>query len=208
MRVYKFLSAHIGLKCLYERRLKISKIDDLNDPFDLLPFDLSNKRERQALHATRNALGAKRGVLCFSASWRDPVIWAHYSDKHKGICLGFDVPDDGAGRVEYVSERLPFPKSPTTHDMHRMLWTKFSNWAYEQEIRFVAALNEHEDGIYYKDFGDDLRLAEVISGAECTVPEHAFQRALVSLPATKLVKARAGFTRFEVVVDQNGFRKT
>jgi hypothetical protein len=86
-----------------------------------------------------------------------------------------------------------------------MLRTKFANWAYEQEIRIWADLSEHEDGIYYKDFGDDLRLVEVIAGAEYKVPEHAFQRALLALQPITLIKARAGFTKFEVVQNQQGF---
>jgi hypothetical protein len=208
MRVYKFLDAHFGLKTLYEKRLKISKIDDLNDPFELLPFDLSDRLQRYAAHETRKAMAATQGLLCFSASWRDPVIWAHYSDKHKGICLGFDVPDDVARRVEYVTERFPFPESPTMADSDRMLWTKFDNWAYEQEIRIWAGLDEHEGGIYYKDFDDNLRLMEVIAGAKCSVPEHAFQRALKPFPSVIPVKARAGFKKFEVVLDQRGFPKT
>ena len=72
MRVYKFLDSHFGLKSLYEKRLKISKIDDLNDPFELLPFDLSDRLQRHAAHETRKVMAATRGLLCFSASWRDP----------------------------------------------------------------------------------------------------------------------------------------
>jgi hypothetical protein len=208
MRVYKFLSAAFGLKSLYEKRLKISRIDDLNDPFDLLPFDLSDRAQRWAARETRKVFAATQGVLCFSVLWRDPVMWAHYSDKHKGICLGFDVPDDVARRVEYVSERFPFPQSPTMADSDRMLWTKFNNWAYEEEIRIWATLDEHEDRIYYKDFDDNLRLMEVIAGAECSDPEHAFQRALNPFPSVKPFKARAGFKKFEVVVDQRGFPKS
>jgi hypothetical protein len=117
MRVYKLLNAHFGIKSLYEKRLKISLINDLNDPFELLPFDLSNPAHRRAAHETRKSLSQGRGLLCFSAGWRDPVIWAHYSDKHKGICLGFEVPDALIERVDYVPERLPFPELPSADDM-------------------------------------------------------------------------------------------
>jgi hypothetical protein len=208
MRVYKFLDAHFAIKSLYEKRLKISKIDDLNDPFDLTPFDLSDPKNRWATESMRQQLTLGRGLLCFSASWRDPVIWAHYSDKHRGICLGFDIPEDAARRVRYVAERLPYPTSPNLPDLEVMLWTKFAHWEYEEEIRAWATLDEHEDGISYKDFGDDLRLMEVIAGAECTVPEHGLLRALVALQPIRLTKARVGFTKFEVVVDQRGFPKT
>src|SRR5579864_6411847 len=165
MRVYKFLTSHFALKCLYEKRLKISTINDLNDPFELIPYDLSDKGHRWALQSTRDKLAANRGILSFSAAWHDPVIWAHYSDKHQGICLGFEVPDNVSKTVNYVRDRLPFPEVPsllTLDDAEVLLFTKFSNWEYEQEVRIWVALTDEEDGLYFKDFDDRLRLVEVI----------------------------------------------
>lgn len=127
MQVYKFLDTHFGLKSLRERRIKISILSDLNDPFELLPWELSNRAYRNAVRQTRSELATRRGILCFSADWRDPVIWAHYSDKHKGICLGFEIPDDLCKRVMYVSRRLPFPTKPGLDDAETMLFTKFDH---------------------------------------------------------------------------------
>ena len=93
MRVYKFLDAYFGLKSLSEKRLKISTLQDLNDPFELMPFDLGNHSQRWAVHETRRELNKQASMLCFSAGWSDPVIWAHYSDKHRGLCLGFELID-------------------------------------------------------------------------------------------------------------------
>src|SRR5690242_12659557 len=138
MRVYKFLDSHFALKSLTEKRLKISTLDDLNDPFDLIPYDLSDKKHRFALRMTRSAVAKSTGMLCFSADWRDPVIWAHYSDKHRGICLGFELEDNLCQKVRYVSTRLPFPALITMESTEvalAMLSTKYSNWQYEQEIR-------------------------------------------------------------------------
>ena len=42
MRVYKFLNAKYGLEALKNRRLKIARISDLNDPFELLGVNLSD----------------------------------------------------------------------------------------------------------------------------------------------------------------------
>jgi hypothetical protein len=208
MRAYKFLSAEFGLKSLYEKRIKISTIDDLNDPFELIPFDLRDRQNRWAALETRKQMSENRGLLCLSADWRDPVIWAHYSNKHKGICLGFDIPNEVGKLVRYEPALLPFPESPNQADMETMLWTKYSNWQYEHEIRIWAALDDEEDGVFYKDFGDDLRLMEVIAGARCSVPERSFARALVpSASHVKTIKARAGFGKFEMVEDQRGFRE-
>jgi hypothetical protein len=205
MRVYKFLSAHFGLKSLYERRLKISRLEDLNDPFELIPYDLSDERRRRAMHEARDALVAHQGVICFSTHWRDPVIWAHYADKHRGICLGFEIPERVCKCVVYVKDRLPFPASLTLQDAEAMLFTKFTNWEYEQEVRTWTDLDEVEDGLYYKDFDANLRLAEVIVGARGSVPESGITRALGPLKHNvTLAKARAGFKKFEIVVDQRG----
>jgi hypothetical protein len=208
MRVYKFLTAHFGLKSLYEKRLKISTIQDLNDPFELIPYNLSDQTLRKDIRRSRDELGKSNGVMCFSADWHDPVIWAHYSDKHRGICLGFDVPEEKAKRVDYVVERLPFPSTPPISIDHAkaMLFTKYASWQYEDEVRMWANLQEDEDGLFFKDFDEDLRLVEIIVGDRCTVPRSAIVRAVVPLTEINLIKARAGFTKFEIVIDQRGLK--
>jgi len=40
----------------------------LNDPFELIRFNLGNQKERWALQAIRKQLGKNRGM-----NWRDPV---------------------------------------------------------------------------------------------------------------------------------------
>ena len=116
MRAYKFLDAKFGLKSLRERRLKQSRIHELNDPFELTPYDLTEPTLRWAFLAMREELGREHGLICFSGSWSDPVLWAHYSDKHRGLCLGFEVPKitgdgnrDIAQAVEYITSPLKFP---------------------------------------------------------------------------------------------------
>jgi hypothetical protein len=211
MRVYRFLDERFGLKSLAEKRLKISQIHELNDPFELIPFSLKKPKHRIAMLQMRDQLAADgRGLLCFSATWHDPVLWAHYSDKHKGICLGFEVPDDVDlyKRVRYVPKRLPFPKDLyASSDARDILFTKYSNWAYEQEVRIWIQLPKAENGLYFCDFDDTIRLNEVIVGARCTLLRSDITRALGPLTdQVKLIKARAGFTKFEVVADQRGLK--
>src|SRR6266481_5957729 len=114
MRAYKFLNQQYGLKSLYERRLRRTRINELNDPFELRPYDLTNPKDRWAFLSTRDQLAPLYGLLCFSAAWSDPVIWAHYSDKHRGLCLGFEIPSEvekvRTKRVDYICDPLPFPK--------------------------------------------------------------------------------------------------
>ena len=205
MRVYKFLSAHFGLKSLSERRLKISTLEDLNDPFELLPYSMADRTLRIALRATRDEMARNHGVVCFSANWRDPVVWAHYADKHKGLCLGFVIPDERCKRVKYVAKRLSLRVPPTLVDAQAMLFTKYENWKYEEEIRVWTTLNDIDQGLYFADFGENLRLVTVILGARCTVTKKEIVEVLRG-PSTDIsfVKARAGFREFEIVRDRRG----
>jgi Protein of unknown function (DUF2971) len=210
MRVYKFLDSHFALQSLSEKRLKISKFEDLNDPFELIPYNLSNQGQRWALQAMRRQLGQNRGMLCFSATWKDPVLWAHYADKHKGICIGFELPTKFCKRVFYVSKRSTFPRKVTLNDTaiaQVILYTKFKNWKYEQEVRSYITLEDEENGLYFADFGSDLRPFLVIAGARCTTTKAEIIKALGPMAKTvKLIKGRAGFRRFEIVKDKRGFK--
>lgn len=208
MLAYKFLDADFGLKSLREKRLKISTLDDLNDPFELLPYDVKDRNRRAALYASREQVAKNRGILCFSETWRDPVIWAHYADKHRGLCLGFEVPKEKCQAVRYVDHRLVLPAKPSLADANALIFTKYSNWQYEKELRIWAALNESEGGLYFAEFGPMLSLVSVVAGARCTVKlsevEAAFGEKSERVP---VIKARAGFGKFEIVKDLRGFPK-
>lgn len=214
MKAYKFLDAHFGIKSLYERRLKISRIHELNDPFELTPYDLSDRILREDFLRFRDQEGLCHGLLCFSKDWCDPLIWAHYSDKHRGICLGFEIPDIKGDRetdifdfVRYVDGPLSFPTgfpdlshSQKDHIVQDILFTKYSNWKYEQEIRSWSRLDDEENGIFFCDFGGTLGLAEVIMGAKCVVSRKTIVRALGSLKTdVRIVRTRAAFDAFRIV---------
>lgn len=205
MRVYKFLDAQFGMKSLREKRLKISTLGDLNDPFELLPFGMTDKTNRMALNMARQTWATDHGMLCFSSDWRDPVIWAHYSDKHRGLCLGFGIPDEYATKVNYVPDRLQFPHRPELAHATAWVFTKFANWAYEKEIRICTTLTDKSEGLYFKEFGEGLKLVEVIAGARCNLTRNEILEAVRPLNNIKLIKARPGFHRYEIVEDQRGF---
>jgi hypothetical protein len=205
MRGYKFLDKQFGLKSLYERRLKIARIHELNDPFELIPFDLSNPAERWAFLNTRKVMSEQHGLVCFSAKWTDPVIWAHYSDKHRGLCLGFELLGDITKRVEYIEKPLHFPSNLAELPMEEqkavsdaMLYKKFKHWEYEQEIRTFTGLTDEEDGFFYVDFGPTMALVEVVLGANCTIPRFAIERAINDLSGITIRKVRPSDNGFHM----------
>ena len=207
MRVYKFLPYRWGMRALRKRTLKITEVRSLNDPYDLLPIDLSDPRHRQAAQAARERLGEDNGLLCFSSSWRSPVLWAHYAENLKGFCLGFDLSDEGSlwQAVEYVEKPFKWTE-PDFNSVNRMLFTKYAQWRYEDEIRAWPRIEKKSGDHYFREFGDDLRLREVIVGAKNPVSKRRILRALRSWANTvRILRARLAFDAFEVVEDEAAF---
>lgn len=204
MRVYHFLNEQYGLKDLEERRLKIARIMELNDPFEFLGVDLTNRDLRKVLKETKSELSKSNGLLCFSRDWTNPLLWGHYADKHKGVCLGFEVPDDHLAEVEYVSERLPMPAEIDEPFMKKLLLTKFDHWRYEEEYRAYVSITDEIDGYYYANFSDSLKLKQVIVGDQSRITRAQISEALGELAmGVEAFKARAAFKSFEVVQQNN-----
>ena len=109
MRVYHFIDEQFGLENIKRRRLKIARIGELNDPFEFIAR-AEDKLERAALRSTKEAQTKSTGLLCFSKSWKNPVQWSHYADRHRGFCLGFDVPDTLIKKVTYGKTPLRFDR--------------------------------------------------------------------------------------------------
>lgn len=200
MIVYHFMKAHFGLEALKQRRLKIARIMELNDPFEFLGVDLSDREFRKVIKATKAELSKTKGILCFCKTWKHPILWSHYADKHKGICLGFEVPRSVLEKIDYVDWRFPRPDVLDETFMKKLLFTKFKHWEYEQEYRAYVQLDEDVDGVYYAEFSEKLLLKRVIVGDHSKISRTQISQALGSLGKDmEVFKVRAGFGSFDVV---------
>lgn len=213
MRVYHFINSVFGLEDLRNRRLKIALISDLNDPFELLGPRLKNPIARQAFAMTKDQLGKIRGMLCFSRDWQNPVQWSHYADGHKGLCLGFDVPNDYLTPVSYNADRfepdlgmLSSGGSSAEREMIKVLSTKYLHWQYENEMRCFVKLENKDpgSGLYYCDFSEKLALNAVIVGHRSEVSRSQLQEAMTGDLATiPTFKARLAFNSYRIVNQLN-----
>ena len=94
------------------------------------------------------------GISCFSKSPLINLMWSHYSDKHKGVCIGFNF-----NKYEQPLSPIQMPvryiKSLETYDylnmlnenigdifMYNWLLTKSSVWNYEKEIRQILVYSK------------------------------------------------------------------
>ncbi|EKE70188.1 DUF2971 domain-containing protein [Oceanibaculum indicum] len=209
MRLYRFFSAEYGMCSILDRQIRIGRIEELNDDFEFIGVALSEKAERLALRNMRQRLSITKGVICMSKKWESPLMWAHYANSHKGIVLGFDVPDETFYKVCYVKKRptlgdmgLSILGDITPEGMKRMILTKAAGWAYEQEYRAYVELNDgieiNDEVHYFMPFSENMKLREVIVGSRYKGPR-AEMVAAVNDPSVDVYMARGSFEKFKMV---------
>jgi hypothetical protein len=181
VRAYHFTCKKYGRAAIGDRRLKVARFSDANDPFELMAISSHTRKARQVLGSFRKDLDSNTGLLCFTKDWTKLLLWSHYADKHKGICLGFDLKQNTFEEVEYVDKRLrPELDDEEQFTLPERLQTrlhllKASDWRYEEELRILVNLSQpvFEDPLYFSRFTEDMRLVEVILGQQSglSVPE-------------------------------------
>jgi hypothetical protein len=206
-RAYHFVSLQHGIDNLRRRHLKISRLDDLNDPFELWAIAQPDPGVRQALRETKELMAQQHGLLCFSLDWHNPLLWGHYADRHRGIALGFDVDEGILRRVSYRKTR-PILKAVDLRVPDWLLFTKYVDWKYESEARIYTSLNDSDPqtGFYFADFSEQLILREVIAGSLCCASEQQLREAAGLADRVEFTKARLAFRSFKVVTNRLGFK--
>ncbi|MDD2367642.1 MAG: DUF2971 domain-containing protein [Desulfuromonadaceae bacterium] len=212
MRAYHLMSEHWALEALKLRRLKLSLLEDMNDPFELLGITLKKPSDRHVFRKLKTEMNRTIGVLCFSRSWSNPVLWSHYGDRHYGVCLGFDIPDEWAKEVTYHGNRLESAlEQKLSHNSqeslgYTLITTKYEHWRYEDEVRMIVRLEDAQyvDDHYFIQFCDGLKLREVITGPRCKLS----QKQLLKVVAHEdrnvtTIKGRLAFSSFKVVQKKN-----
>lgn len=80
--LHLFMSADYLLDCLNKDEIKVCLPKDCNDPFECIPGGLQSQPD------TLDGIG----FICFSEECTSSTMWAHYADKHKGVCLKLELP--------------------------------------------------------------------------------------------------------------------
>jgi len=213
MRVYHFLPAKYGLLNIKYRRIKVATLNDLNDPFELLGYSVRDPSFRKAYLAMRDELARNRGILCFSENWTNPVQWSHYADRHRGLCLGFEIPERFLKKINYRPSRLKpniqllLSRTPEAEEyIMEAMHTKFAHWSYEQEHRLWVDLDHcaKQGDLFFNPLSDDIRLKIAIVGHRSTVTRKELGEALGDLDSQVMkFKARLAFKSYTITRQKN-----
>ena len=164
--VFKYLSVSGGTKSILDQTIRYSRPQDLNDPFECLPrYDRAEvvslveektndpqqrdkcvesimKRDFVDFFERMNDFG----VTSFSTSSTTILMWSHYAEQHKGLCIEYDSAKiETLAMVQYAptNERaLCSVKEPSKTEATRALLTKGIEWSYEKEVRRFEGINK------------------------------------------------------------------
>ncbi len=197
---YHFLSYDHAVDDLEKKRIKVALINELNDPFELRPNLRKEFIERKSYNLVRGNIAKKYGLLCFADDWREPLLWGHYADKHRGVAIGFRILRNEEFEVSYTQPKEMRPMLELTGDLavnERLFLDlarkKYKNWSYESEYRVVVDLADcvhgtgRDKGKYFIDFADRLSVEEIVLGDGVPRADHGM---------IKKIAERAGATRF------------
>lgn len=110
-----------------------------------------------------------RGIVSLAERATCPLMWSHYGDQHKGICLGYSAPPDvdmepvayGGARsikLSLVRDMVDGDQTAARAVDQAVLLKKAKAWSYEREWRLIG-----DRGLQHS----PLELEEVIFGMRC-----------------------------------------
>lgn len=112
-----------------------------------------------------------KGVFSLAQRANCPLMWSQYGDQHRGLCLGYSVPQAAKGdvhKIQYGGSRLEQASDVAamlagdTDARGRVdqavLLKKAKPWAYESEWRLIGPRGEQNS---------PLELEEVVFGMRC-----------------------------------------
>lgn len=141
---------------------------------------------KQALNYYHHKHVNQWAVTCFSMVCDSLLMWAHYADSHKGVCLIFDeilTPSPFVAFKVYYSGKRPLryenEQGDAMEEFKKAVLTKGADWSYEQECRFM----DYRSAAGYRSFPPEA-LRGVILGANISDADASFVRSLVSLRKT------------------------
>ncbi|MDR6536983.1 DUF2971 domain-containing protein [Variovorax soli] len=182
MSIYKYLPIEIALLYFENWHLRLSRRFDLNDPFEIqvktptpppwtapqpspkLPPDdlhwLPPAPPPQMVHEyqdfkVKEALWPMVGMVCFSRTRRHLLMWAHYTNSHKGVLLEFDdkhpcfsrkIADLGDPPASVHPEAVDGWRNAVAEKRFPDLWGRLDDVQYSDE-RFTVYSDLEEDAV-------------------------------------------------------------
>lgn len=134
--------------------LKFTKPSEFNDPFDYCPAQFEDIPEISFPHALADHINRSMqtissqlsGVACFTAYPDRMLMWSHYGDQHRSVCVGFDTdplkelrPRNDKNFPLYEKlEKVTYTTDRPNQSDEKAIYKKSEEWHDEEEYRLVS----------------------------------------------------------------------
>lgn len=140
-----------------------SRIDQLNDPYEFYLVDNTGTDVYETFKKTLC-------VCCFSKNMNSILMWSHYADNHRGVCLEWDFDTEknkgNLIEIEYNNIITVVDEVERMNSGHlslnvttngKFMKTKFQTWEHEEEIRMIRIEEDLKLKGTYSNFPGDLK---------------------------------------------------
>ncbi len=155
MKLYRYQPINQKtLSSLVKEKNWVSDPLDFNDPFEFSFKEIYNANKQNELtyleedsrmvRQLYHEIVSNYGVVCYSSVVPNILLYSHYADKHRGLCLEFEVENienSNLKEVEYCTEfkRIAFSleNNSQKEEIEMILTSKSTVWACEKEYRQI-----------------------------------------------------------------------
>jgi hypothetical protein len=179
-KIYHYTTVKSAQNILTHGSLKFSEINKLNDPYDCknlvdyqslchMSHDKRIPKKSQVRKDELNDRNNKFGLICLTETDSNELMWSHYGDSHKGVCIEIDCYKlfkmiyrenkkyktfINISPVNYtkISPTIYVPNYNCDGEMKEYVkntfLTKALYWNYEKEWRIIKLFNDTQELLY------------------------------------------------------------
>ena len=177
MKLYRYQPINQKtLSSLVKEKNWVSDPLDFNDPFEFSYKEIYNANKQNELTYLEedsrkvrhhyNEIVSNYGVVCYSSVEPNILLYSHYADKHRGMCLEFEVNNKRNANIKAVEYCIEFKRiafslenDKQKDELEMILTTKSKVWECEKEYRQIFD--------FKKDYADyPGKLTRIIFGCQ------------------------------------------
>lgn len=184
MRLFKYRSLanfEFTADILCNQKFYAAQYFEMNDPMEG-QFDYDMQVKAEYLNKIRYGKEDLR-ILSLTSDMSNLLMWAHYADSFRGICIELEIPESRLSNLEeinyspfrvYVSDH----RDDVAHLSRAILSGKNEAWEYEQEYRLFSS----------EKFVTDLQIKSVFLGMRISeTMELAVRKLAGKIPVKKTI---------------------
>ena len=200
--------------------LKFTNPSKFNDPFDCCPTTIGEIPVDSFPHAVGDMMNQSiqsltsqaHGVACFTPHPDKMLMWSHYGDQHRSVCIGFDseillksppLNSEGNPLCETIVEVVYTSTRPDA-DSKTQYFHKSEEWSYEDERRIISSVKKGQPmwgpGVWAI---PTAAIREIVLGARMLnrTEQKVVEIAKAAIPDITIRKAVLHMHTFEILIE-------